>query len=109
MDQGLTSRPSNQQHGPSEHPTPKKKWFGNKTLLVTVGIILLFVIGGFLVFLNVSNRSQKSPATAAQTTITPEPAIPLKTEYTNPFDEKAKYQNPFSASEEYQNPFDTGR
>ena len=38
--------------------------------------------------------------------LTQEPVVALKEEYSNPLDEDTQYSNPFDESE-YQNPFDT--
>lgn len=110
MDQNSAPNHSVEPHESLASSPPAKKRLGNKTILVAVGIVLFLVLGGLLVFVNIYYSSQESANTATtQTTVTPKPTIPLTTEYTNPFDEKAQYENPFSSSESYKNPFDVSQ
>ena len=66
-------------------------------------IILVFIflaaaiVGGMLIYKTFTSASQKLVKTQEQL------QVALKTEYSNPFDEKSSYDNPFS---ETHNPFD---
>lgn len=69
-------------------------------LLLILLVLVLIAAAAFFLYnkglLNIPGLSPKS---------SPDPASLLKTEYQNPFEEKANYSNPFSESE-YQNPFE---
>lgn len=77
--------------------TPKKK---SKLFLICTAIIIFIILAGILFAMSNKNLQQSLPIVS----LSPTP-VPLKTEYSNPFDEKSNYENPF-AEEEYENPFD---
>ncbi len=65
-------------------------------------LLILLVVGGLLVYFGVNNYlpTYNKP----QTQSTTQQAVPLKTDYQNPFDKNNQYVNPFA---EYKNPFDS--
>lgn len=84
---------------------PKK----NLPLLLGVIISILVVIGVSVVLLITSAQKAKKNTAVIQQGPTPTPTIALKSEYSNPFDEKSQYENPFNSEETYKNPFDTSK
>lgn len=110
MDNKPSSIQSAQSSTPEATPAtplvvPKKKF----PLLLGVSIGTLVVIGVAVVLLIIITSTQKTKKNTAviQEGPTPTPTIALKTEYSNPFDEKSQYENPFNSEETYKNPFDT--
>lgn len=68
-------------------------------------VIIALVVLGALAFFLYSQGYLKLPSSAKPSPSPSASAVPLKTEYQNPFEEKSQYQNPFSQSSDYQNPF----
>lgn len=97
MDQQNPEVNKTEQHIESK-VTPKKT--KNKLIIICAAIIILIVLAGILFAVSNKNLQQPLPIVSISPT-----SVPLKTEYSNPFDEKSNYENPF-AEEEYQNPFD---
>lgn len=97
----------------SEMPVPaspqvnltSKRFFFSKTYIIVSVILSTIIVGAVLVYIKFSSSSQKSVLISP----TPTPTVPLKEEYSNPFDSKNQTEtqkaNPFSQSET-ENPFD---
>lgn len=73
-------------------------------LFLTLGLILAIILGGVYWFYSSPQKSKANPARIIDsTTPTVTSTVPLKEEYSNPFDEKTEYENPFKKT----NPFDS--
>lgn len=104
--------PQTTQPLPEPAPTQPPQKSPPKTLFIVIGgvvFLLLLSIGSVLLIQNTSVLKPTIAPTFTPAPATPTPTIPIKTEYSNPFDEKSSYENPFEASDDYQNPFDTGQ
>ena len=75
---------------PVENKILPKKSFKNKKLFVIVGVLILIIASLLVLFKNNLPFVKKQASDIS---------VPLKTEYQNPFDQKAKYENPFSQEE----------
>lgn len=76
---------------------------GFTAIPLVLGIIAVLAIFGFIIYSQIAKEGGKF--SNSQNTF-PSPSSLLKTEYSNPFDEKSSYKNPFSQSDSYSNPFD---
>lgn len=93
------------QHVQHPSPTPEAhRGSKNMPYYIMGGVVFLLLIAG-MIFVIVKPSQSPSPSVALQPSITPTPIVPLKTEYSNPFDKKNSYENPFAQSDTYQNPF----
>ncbi|MBI4080535.1 MAG: hypothetical protein HY430_02075 [Candidatus Levybacteria bacterium] len=112
MDQQQQQKPVQENlQQPTQHPAiPEKK--KNMYILIGIGIFAFFLlsVGAFVFVQSTSKKqAQSTQQVVTQPSLTPTPTVPLKTEYSNPFDEKSQYENPFDSGETYKNPFDTSQ
>lgn len=90
----------------ASHPTKKRKNFFFIGIIVC--ILILLSIGAYILLRSLPVPSEDA-STQIRSSLTPTPTVPLKTEYSNPFNEKSQYENPFNSEETYKNPFDTSK
>lgn len=86
-----------------------------KSYFIAAGVVLIVLISCIAIYFITDTSSPKNqpvsnlvlPNTTLVPSQTPAPTVLLKTEYSNPFDEKSQYTNPFSQTNTYTNPFDS--